>query len=132
MRITDSIDLLYPNDKAKKYAAERRKTLRESGSMFIRDLQIENLKSLISLTGAERFVDLAEELSDDADTVNYRLDCLEDFLSNPDISQSFRKIIGELSGRNLKIDETDEYIDSFLDIKNKMDDLSFFLTPLKR
>lgn len=131
MRITDNIDLLYPDNEAKKYAAERRKTLRKSGSMFIKDLQIENLKSLISLTGAERFLSLAEELSDDADTINYRLDCLEDFLNNPDISQAFRKIIGELSGRNLKIDETDEYIDSFLDIKNKMDDLSFFLDSIE-
>lgn len=124
MRITDSIDLLYPNDKTKKYASERRKAMRESGSMFMQDLQIENLKTLVSLTGAERFSSLTEELSDDSDTINYRLDCLEDFLNNPDISQTFRKIIGELSGRNLKIDETDDYIDSFLDIKNKMDDIS--------
>lgn len=36
-----------------------------------------------------------------------------------------------MSGRNLKIDENDEYIDRFLDIKNKLDDLTFFLDSIE-
>lgn len=131
MRITDHIDLFYPDSEAKRLAAERRKTIRESGTMFAEDLQLENIKRLITLAGSERFMALAEELSDDINTIEYRLDCLEDFLNNPDLAQTFRRVITELSGRRPDMDqESDENIDAFYDIKDKMDQLSFFLSSV--
>lgn len=132
MRITDHIDLFYPNSEARELAAERRKTIRDSGTMFAEDLQLDNVKRLISLGGSQQFMALAEELSDDIPTIEYRLDCLEDFLRNPDLAQSFRRVIAELSGRRPDIDgENDDNIDSFYDIKDKMDELSFFLGSIE-
>lgn len=71
MRITDHIDLFYPNSCAKHRAAERRKTIRESGTGFTEDLQLENIRQLITFAGSRQFMALAEELSDYADTINY-------------------------------------------------------------
>ena len=128
MRITDHIDLFYPNREAKTRAAERRKAVRESGAMFAADLQLDNIKRLISLGGSERFMTLANELSDDIETIEYRLDCLDDFLRNPDLALTFRRVIAELSGRRPDMDEqSGDNVDSFYDINDKMDELSFFL-----
>lgn len=131
MRIMDHIDLFYPNGEAKARAAERRKAIRDSGAMFVEDLQLDNIKRLISLGGSERFMALAEELSDDIPTIEYRLDCLEDFLRNPDLAQTFRRIIAELSGRRPDVDGQSDSVDSFYDIKDKMDELSFFLDSIE-
>lgn len=132
MRITDNIDLFYPDGEAKQKAAVRRRSVRESGAGFTEDLQLDNIKRLITLTGSERFMALAQELSCDIETIEYRLDCLEDFLNNPDLAQTFRKIISELSGRRPDMDEeADDNIDSFYDIKDKMDELSFFLGSIE-
>ncbi len=132
MRITDHIDLFYPNGSAKLIAAKRRKKICESGTRFAEDLKLDNISSLMTFAGSERFMTLAKELSCDIETIEYRLDCLEDFLNNPDLAQSFRKIISELSGRRLDLDEeTDESVNSFYDIKDKMDKLSFFLSSVE-
>lgn len=129
MRITDHIDLFYPNSEAKARAAERRKAIQDSGTMFAEDLQLDNIKRLISLGGSERFMALTQELSDDIPTIEYRLDCLEDFLRNPDLAQTFRRIIAELSGRRPDTDGDD--VDSFYDLRDKMDELSFFLACIE-
>lgn len=131
MRITDHIDLFYPDGESRRRAAERRAKLRESGSRYIEDLKLEDIKRTVTLAGSERFIALAEELSDEPEVIEYRLDCLEDFLRNPDLAQTFRKIIAELSGRRPDLDpESDESINAFFDIKVKMDDLSFFLSSI--
>lgn len=127
MRITDHIDLFYPNGEAKARAAERRKAIRDSGAMFVADLQLDSIKRLISLDGSERFMALAAELSDDIPTIEYRLDCLEDFLRNPDLALTFRRVIAELSGRRPDMGEQSADVDSFYDLRDKMDELSFFL-----
>ena len=126
MRITDHIDLFYPSGDAKRYAAERRRKIRESGTRFAEDLQLDIIKKIVCLSGSERFIALAEELSDDIETIQYRIDCLEDFLNNPDLAQSFHRIFSEFSERRSDDEEADE-VDSFYDIKDKMDELSGFL-----
>ena len=130
MRITDHIDLFYPSGDAKRYAAERRRKIRESGTRFAEDLQLDIIKKIVCLSGSERFIALAEELSDDIETIQYRLDCLEDFLNNPDLAQSFHRIFSEFSERRSDDEEADE-VDSFYDIKDKMDELSGFLGTIE-
>ncbi len=128
MRITDYVDLFYPDGEAKSRAAQRRKAIRESGTVFIGDLQLESVKRLISLSGSEQFMALAEELSDDIPTIEYRLDCIDDFLRNPDLEQTFRKIIAELSGRRPDDDgKGSDRVNSFYDLNDKMDELTFFI-----
>lgn len=131
MRITDHIDLFYPDGMAKSYASERRKAIRNSGSMFINDLQLDNLKRLITLVGSEQFMLLAEEFSDDIPTIEYRLDCLEDFLNNPELAQTFRPIISELSGRRLDKEMEDNDVNAFYEIKDRMDEMSSFLDSIR-
>lgn len=130
MRITDNIDLFYPDGESKRRASEKRRRIRESGTMFAEDLQLDKIKRLITLAGSERFMALAEELSEDIPTIEYRLDCLEDFLNNPDLAQTFRPIIAELSGRRPGREEENSDINAFYEIKDKMDELSFFLASI--
>ena len=129
MRITDHIDLFYPSAEAKASAAERRKEISESGAMFAEDLKLDEIKRLISLGGSERFVSLAEELSEDIETIEYRLDCLEDFLNIPELSERFRRIVAELAGsRN---SSGGKGADSFYELNLKMDELTFLLGSIK-
>lgn len=128
MRITDHIDLFYPSAEKRRAAAERRREVGERCRSFVQDLQLENIAKLVSPVSSQRFIALAGELSDDVEVLNYRLDCLEDFLNNPDLAYSFRKIIRDMSGKDMRVEENAEVrINSFMDIKNKMDDLDFFL-----
>jgi len=50
MRIIDHFDLFYPDIRAKTYAAERRKAIRSSGTMFTNDIQLDNIKRCITLS----------------------------------------------------------------------------------
>ena len=99
MKITEQIDLFYPDAAAKERAAERRREIAASGASFAEDLRLDGIRRMISLGNSERFMSLAEELSVELPTVEYRLDCLEDFLNVPELSDTFRKMIAELSGR---------------------------------
>ena len=131
MRITDHIDLFYPSGDAKRYAVGRRKKVRESGTRFAEDLQLDNIKRLINFAGSEHFIALAEELSCDIETIEYRLDCLEDFLNNPDLTDSFHKLIAELSHSVIR-DADDDSINTFYEIKDRMDELSSFLNSIDK
>ena len=131
MRITDHIDLFYPSGDAKRYAVGRRKKVRESGTRFAEDLQLDNIKRLINFAGSERFIALAEELSCDIETIEYRLDCLEDFLNNPDLTDSFHKLTAELSHSVIR-DADDDSINTFYEIKDRMDELSSFLNSIDK
>lgn len=127
MRITDRIDLFYPDGEAKARAARRRKEIRESGAMFTEDLQLDIVKRLVSLGGSDRFIALAEELSDDITTIEYRLDCLEDFLNVPDLSETLRRAISELAIGRPETDGQDKSVNSFYELNDRMDDLTVFL-----
>ncbi len=132
MRITDSIDLLYPNPEAKARAGIRRKEVAGSGTAFIEDLKLESVKRMISLSGSERFMALAGELSDDIPTVEYRLDCLEDFLNVPELSEVLRRTVSELShSRPGYGGEEPEKTDSFYSIGENMDSLAHVLKTVE-
>ncbi len=132
MKITDSIDLFYPDAGAKERAAQRRRSVSESGTEFSKDLCLDDIRRMVSLGNSERFMSLAEELSLEIPTIEYRLDCLEDFLNVPELSDSFRKIISELSGRRPDAeDETGGRVNSFYEISERMDELTFFLGSIE-
>lgn len=128
MKITDHIDLLYPSKEARDHAEMRRLKMRDSGSLYIKDLMIGDIKNFITLTGSEKLLALCEELCDDIQTIEYRLDCLEDYLNNPDLADSFRKVITELSVS--LVSNNDEDVNAFYDVKQKMDELDGFLTSI--
>ncbi len=132
MRITDSVDLFYPDPESKARASERRKIISDTGSAFAEDLRLDGIKRLISLGGSERFMALAEEFSDDISVIEYRLDCLDDFLNIPELSEVFRRMISELSGQRPSDDKEQAETDSFYDIAEKMDGLGFLLKTVDR
>ena len=130
MRITDHVDLFYPSSDKRKRASRRREQIAKSGSHYIEDLGLEGVRHLISMYGSDRLMTLAQELSDDIETINYRLDCLEDFVNNPELADRFRKLIAELSGR--RPDEEQADINTFYEIRERMDELSFFLSSVEK
>ena len=127
MKITEQIDLFYPDAAAKERAAERRREIAASGASFAEDLRLDGIRRMISLGNSERFMSLAEELSVELPTVEYRLDCLEDFLNVPELSDTFRRMIAELSGRRPEPEGSGSRVNSFFEIKERMDELTFFL-----
>lgn len=122
----ESIDLFYPSAEAKQYAAARRKQIAESGTRFREDLRLEDVKRLVSLNCSDRFSALADELSDDIPTLEYRLDCLEDFLRIPELSETLRRAVSELS-RSRPAEENAPRVNSFYELNEKTDALTEFM-----
>lgn len=56
MNITDHIDLLYPSSDARDRAERRRIKMRDSGSLYIKDLMIGDIKNFITLTGSDKLL----------------------------------------------------------------------------
>ncbi len=58
--------------------------------------------------------------------LDYRLDCLEDFMNVPELNGRFRQLINELAGNRIDFSDVD-CVNSFMQIKTHMDSLEEFL-----
>ena len=63
----------------------------------------------------DQTLSLMLEMNDDIDTLNYRLDCLEDFIRQPKFSDTFIKIIRKLSDNNFQVDIERSLPNSFME-----------------
>ena len=131
MRITDHIDLFYPDRQARQSAQKRREEIRKSGTGFMSDLKVEGIKSLFSLSGGDMLLKLCEELCTDIDTINYRLDCLEDFINNPELRENLRRVVNELS-HTYFTGHGDTDVNAFYEIKERSDFLLSYLDAIGR
>lgn len=127
MKITDKINLFYPDDTKQKYAYDRRMALSQYPCSYIDDLETSRVALMLLPQNPDRVLSLMLELNDDIDTLNYRLDCLEDFLRQPRLSDTFRKIIRRLSDNNKQLESGETAPNSFMELKMRMDELEVYL-----
>lgn len=129
MKIMDHVDLYYPDANRKAMGAERRKAISDSKSKFAADLKIEEVARIFNPYNPDKFMTFANELSNDEEVLNYRLDCLEDFIANPDFFRSLKELFMHMPSANA-IDDKEESINSFYKIKEQTADLDSFLDSI--
>lgn len=127
MKITDKVNLFYPNSEKEKYCSDRRIALTRYPSDYIENLEAGRVALMLLPQNPDRVLGLMLEMCDDIETLDYRLDCLEDFVNQPKLSETFRKIVLRLSDNNKEI-ETSSEVDSFMELKMRMDELETYLT----
>lgn len=127
MKITDKVNLFYPTSEKEKYAVERRKKLNGYPGSYLNDLEAKRIALMLLPQNPDKIFGLMAELNDDVETLNYRLDCLDDFLRQPKLSDTFRKIIRRLSDNNSELDMGGGTPDSFMELRMRMDELQIFL-----
>ncbi|MBR6871903.1 MAG: hypothetical protein IKN17_00180 [Ruminococcus sp.] len=127
MKITEKISLLYPDDDARIYAEQRRKTQAALPQNYIDDLEAYRTAVQLLPSQTDIVMNLMREFSDHIPTLEYRLDCLEDFLREPRLADSLRPIIRRLSDNNTALGELRGKADSFMEIHLRMDQLREFV-----
>lgn len=126
MKLMETTNLFYPDARSAEYAARRRKMLRNYPDFFD-DLEAKRLAVMLLPQNPDRVLWLMSELNDDPEVLSYRLDCLEDFLRQPKLSDTFRNIIRRISDNNKQLDLGSEKPNSFTEIRMRMDNLQIFM-----
>lgn len=127
MKIIDKANLFFPSKEAENYSKERRKKLRDYPNDFIKNLELESVAKLISPMNIEQLMTIMSEYTDDVNTLEYRLDCLDDFINVPALITTFRQLIRELGDSQFDVSYTNVSVNSFMKVKEKMDGLENFL-----
>ncbi|MCD8095918.1 MAG: hypothetical protein LUE12_07300 [Ruminococcus sp.] len=130
--ISSDVSLLFPTEQAKKYAKERKKAFENFPTDYFVNLGAENAARLISPMNIGLVTSLMRAFTDDTETLNYRLDCLEDFINIPQLSDELRGLISELLGKNTDVVSSDDYVNSFMQIKLHMDNLDELVSCINK
>ncbi len=77
------VDLMYPSEESRRAHTERGSKLSKLPQDYVTNLELEQLARLICPEYAQNALKVFTELSTDPETLNYRLDILEDFLNVP-------------------------------------------------
>ena len=93
MKITDYVDLFYPSAEAEEYAKKRQKKYENYPQDFMVNLETDNIAKLIAPMNFAVATSKMKEFTDDIETLDYRLDCLEDFMNVPELNGRFRHSI---------------------------------------
>lgn len=88
------------------------------------NLETDNIAKLIAPMNFAVATSKMKEFTDDIETLDYRLDCLEDFMNVPELNGRFRQLINELAGNRIDFSDVD-CVNSFMQIN--MDSLEEFL-----
>ncbi len=127
MKITDKVNLFYPNAEKQKYAYDRRIALTGYPCDYIENLEASRVALMLLPQNPDRVLSLMLELNDDIETLDYRIDCLEDFIHQPKLGDTFRKIIRKLSDNNNELEAGESAPNSFMELKLRMDELQVYL-----
>ncbi len=88
-----AIDLLYPSP-TKRIELQRRRTKNaEQTDLLISDMMLDTLSKLICNSNAYKVQQILTELCDDEETINYRLDVIDDLLKMPELADMLKKIV---------------------------------------
>jgi len=87
------IDLLYPSPEKREELRRRRGKISGQTDMLISDMMLDTLSKLICNANAYKMQQILCELCDDEETINYRLDVIDDLLSMPELADTLKKIV---------------------------------------
>ena len=88
-----AIDLLYPSNEKREEARKRRNKLPPQIDDLISDMMLDTLAKLICNSNAYKMQQILTELCTDIETINYRLDIIDDLLSMPELVDTLKKIV---------------------------------------
>ena len=71
------------------------------------NLETDNIAKLIAPMNFAVATSKMKEFTDDIETLDYRLDCLEDFMNVPELNGRFRQLINELAGNRIDFSDVD-------------------------
>ncbi len=87
------VDLLYPDEESFKRMKKRRAQLDLLPDSYVSNLEIERLAEMICPRSQFRAVNLLRQLCDDERIINYRCDILEDFMRDPRLASTIKRMI---------------------------------------
>ena len=90
------IDLLYPTESKRIELGRRRTKISEQTDTLINDMMLETLAKLICNSNAYKMQQILTELCDDIETINYRLDIIDDLITMPELADMLQKIVRTL------------------------------------
>lgn len=88
-----AIDLLYPSNEKREEARKRRNKLPPQIDDLISDMMLDTLAKLICNSNAYKMQQILTELCTDIETINYRLDIIDDLLAMPELVDTLKKIV---------------------------------------
>ena len=88
-----AIDLLYPSQEKRELLRRRRNKIGELTDLLISDMMLDTLSKLICNANAYKMQQILTELCDDEETINYRLDIIDDLLKMPELVDMLKKIV---------------------------------------
>ena len=87
------IDLLYPSPEKRELLRKRRTKIGEQTDALVSDMMIDSLSKLICNSNAYKMQQILTELCDDEETINYRLDIIDDLMNMPELADMLGKIV---------------------------------------
>ena len=87
------IDLLYPSNEKRDLARKRYAKTSGQTEQLVNDMMLETLAKLICNSNAYKMQQILTELCDDEETINYRLDIIDDLIGMPELADMLKKIV---------------------------------------
>ena len=121
------VDLMYPSEEKKRQHLERGAALTKLPQDYITNLELEQLSRLICPEYALNAQRVFTQLSTDAETLNYRLDILEDFLNVPALEAVLYENVHKLYINEHINMEKLGLADSFFALNQRLESLKTFI-----
>ena len=121
------VDLMYPSEEKRRLSLERASKLSELPQDYIRNLELEQLSRLICPEYALNAQRIFTQLSTDIETLNFRLDILEDFLNVPSLESVLYENVHKLYvNEHVNITKLG-LADSFFALKQRFESLKTYI-----
>ncbi len=121
------VDLMYPSEEKKRQHLERSAAIAKLPQDYITNLELEQLSRLICPEYALNAQRVFTQLSTDAETLNYRLDILEDFLNVPALEAVLYENVHKLYINEHINMEKLGLADSFFALNQRLESLKTFI-----
>ncbi len=121
------VDLLYPSEESRRAHLERGAALSKLPQDYITNLELEQLSRLICPEYSQNAMKVFTQLSCDPETLNYRLDILEDFLRVPSLEAVLYENIHRLYiNEHINVQKLG-LADSFYALNQRLESLKTFI-----
>ena len=131
MKLTDTVDLLYPDHSSAMAGHDRRSARASLPQNYLDDLEAYRIALQFCPSEPDLIMNLMREFSCDIPTIEYRLDCLEDHLREPRLSDELKAIMRRLSDNNAGLERIRGKANSFMEIHMRREELHAFIACIE-